>query len=223
MNTIAAPRTGSLSFFTFARAALALAILAAVVATFFDTAGRAAINPFNFFGYFTMQSNIIMMLVLTGTVVMTLRGSEPSWWMVVRACATTYMVIVGLVYNTLLLGLPGGVELAWANAVLHILVPLYVLVDWLFCPDRQRLAWKTLWLVLLYPVLWCAVVLIRGASDGWVPYPFLSPSTGYGSVFFFVALIGLGTLAMGALVWWRSRLGAAETNVTGTGNANGQS
>ena len=31
----------------------------AVIATVVDTATRAKINPFNFFGFFTMQSNII--------------------------------------------------------------------------------------------------------------------------------------------------------------------
>ncbi|WP_199921758.1 Pr6Pr family membrane protein [Psychromicrobium lacuslunae] len=200
--------TPLLRVFGVLRLLVAAAILLAVLATFADTASRSAINPFNFFGYFTMQSNIIMMLVLVGAGLAALRGSKSSrLWMLIRASATTYMVIVGLVYNTLLIGLPGGVELAWANAILHIVVPVYVLLDWLCCPDRQPLAWRDLWFVLLYPALWCTVVLIRGATDGWVPYPFLNPATGYGSVFFFVALIGAGTIGIGALAWWRSRVG----------------
>lgn len=200
-----------LRVFAIARLVIAAVILFAVLATFVDTAGRSAINPFNFFGYFTMQSNIIMMLVYLGSALTALRGVKNSQIeMIIRASATSYMVIVGLVYNTLLTGLPGGVELAWANAILHIVVPLYALLDWLFCPDRRWLAWRDLWFVLLYPALWCLVVLIRGASDGWVPYPFLNPSTGYGSVFFFIALIGAGISGVAALIWWRSHLGSGQ-------------
>ena len=35
-----------------------------------------------------------------------------------------------------------------------------------------------MWLHVLYPVVWIAVVLVRGATDGWVPYPFLNPEQG---------------------------------------------
>jgi hypothetical protein len=90
--------------------------------------------------------------------------------------------------------------------VLHIVVPVYVVVDWLVFTDRTRLAFGNLWLVLLYPLVWSGVVLLRGATDGWVPYPFLDPATGYGSVLFYVAIIAVLVLVFGALVFWASRL-----------------
>ena len=46
------------------RTAIALFGLTAIVSTFLDTATRATINPFNFFGFFTIQSNIILIIVL---------------------------------------------------------------------------------------------------------------------------------------------------------------
>ena len=42
------------------RLALAIAILAAVVATHLDAASRGPINLFNIYGYFTIQSNLIV-------------------------------------------------------------------------------------------------------------------------------------------------------------------
>jgi len=184
-----------------------MVVFAAVVATFQDTASRSTVNPFNFFGFFTMQGNLLLASLLVVTAAARLiRGTRQSSWMVsARAAATTYMVIVGLVYNTLLDGLAGGVDLGWANAVLHIVFPLYALADWVLFNDRFRLPLRLVWLMLIYPLTWCAVVLIRGATDGWVPYPFLDPSNGYASVAGYIVGIATTIAVFGAGVIWISR------------------
>lgn len=191
-------------------------IFAAVISTAADVASRVPLNPFNFFGFFTLQANLVTALVYVIAAVSTLRGTGQSRWLVIsRAAVTTYMIIVGIVYALLLapLGAAGGVPLPWANAVLHIVVPAYVVVDWLVFTDRARLSFGSLWLVLLYPLLWSGVVLVRGATDGWFPYPFLDPATGYGSVFFYVAVIAVLVLGFGALVFWASRLSQRQALV----------
>ncbi|WP_299169308.1 Pr6Pr family membrane protein [uncultured Arthrobacter sp.] len=185
----------------------AVTVGTAVVATFLDTASRTTINPFNFFGFFTMQSNIMTALVIFVAAVFELgRRRTPAWLVPVRAATTTYMVVVGVVYNSLLAGLAGGVDLAWANWVLHVAFPIYALLDWLLSRDRRRLPFSTIGLILIYPLTWCAVVLVRGATDGWVPYPFLSPTTGYGSVTVYVVVIAVAFAAFGALIIWVSRV-----------------
>ena len=55
-------------------------------------------------------------------------------------------------------------------------------------------------------MVWVVVVLLRGATDGWVQYPFLNPSTEYGSVFAYVLAIAVLTLVTAAIVWTLSRL-----------------
>lgn len=192
-----------------------LGVVTAIVATFFDTASRTPINPLNFFGFFTMQSNIITAFVLLVAAVIELgRRSNPGWLVPVRAAATTYMVVVGIVYNLLLAGLAGGVDLAWANWVLHVAFPVYAFLDWLLNSDRHRLPFTTIGLILVYPLTWCAVVLVRGATDGWVPYPFLDPATGYGSVALYVVLIAVAFTIFGALIIAISRLRLPWTNRT---------
>lgn len=181
--------------------------LVAVTATYLDSAARAIVNPFNFFGFFTIQSNVLAAVVLATTAVLTLAGRRaPDALVLARAAVTAYMVVVGVVYNTLLTGVPGGVELAWANTVMHVLFPVYCLLDWALVRDRAAPPWRRLCLVLVYPVLWCAVVLLRGATDGWVPYPFLNPVTGYGSVAFYVFLIAAAFVLAGAGVFALGRL-----------------
>ncbi len=189
------------------RLAAAISGATAVIATFAYTAEKGPINPFNFFGFFTLQSNIFSVLVLGTAALVGLTGLAQSRALeVARGCVATYMIIVGVVYNTLLTGLDGGVLLPWANDILHIWIPLYLAADWILFGDRSTLAWKYFPAVLAYPVVWLTVVLIRGATDGWVPYPFLNPATGYGSVAIYAIVIAIAFALVGALVWALSRV-----------------
>ena len=52
-------------------------------------------------------------------------------------------------------------------------------------------------------------VITPGATDGWVPYPFLNPDTGYARVFFSVGMIVVAFLAFGSLIFAISRVPAA--------------
>ncbi|MFJ6680211.1 Pr6Pr family membrane protein [Microbacterium sp. NPDC091382] len=166
----------------------------AIVATFFDTASRSQINPFNFFGYFTIQSNLFVAVVWAIAGISGLRNRTPSRALVLaRAFAATYIVVVGLVYAVFLapLGAAGGVALPWANVVLHLITPVLAMAGWLVATDRAPIRWRLLPLVLLYPLVWISVVLVRGATDGWVPYPFLDPDRGYA----LIALVCVGIAA----------------------------
>jgi len=193
--------------FAVLRAIVGIAGLVAVTATFLDTASRVAINPFNFLGFFTTQSNILTALVFVMLAVVSFAGRTPSLALqFARACVTTYIVIVGVVYNTLLIGLEGGISLEWANTVLHVLIPLYAAIDWIFFGDRTPLPWNRFWVVLIYPLLWLVVVIIRGATDGWVPYPFLDPAQGYGVVALYAVGIAVAIGIVGTGTWALSRV-----------------
>lgn len=191
------------------RLAAGLAIIIAIIGQFASTASRTTINPFNFFGYFTIQSNIIAAVALLASAIVIFRGaSQPLWVIYLRAIATALMVIVGLVYNTLLANadLAGSFSLPWSSNILHIFIPIYLLLDWILFADRERLPYKRLWLVLIYPIVWLVVIVIRGATDGWVPYPFLDPATGYGTVAVYSVAIAVFTILFGLAIFALSRV-----------------
>ncbi|MCP2031655.1 hypothetical protein L1277_001753 [Okibacterium sp. HSC-33S16] len=189
------------------RLVFAAATVAAVFSTFARTASRGPVNPFNFFGYFTIQSNLLGAVVLGTAAVVGLLGMRQSLGLqLARASITSYLIVVALVYNTLLTGLAGGVDLAWANTIMHVVFPLYCLIDWVLVADRRALPFRLLWVVEFYPAVWCIVVLLRGGLDGWVPYPFFDPAQGYGTVVLYVLAIAAAFILVGAAVFAASRL-----------------
>jgi hypothetical protein len=162
-------------------------------------------NPFDFFGYFTTQTNLMMGIVLILGGAFAIAGlAPPSGLVLVRGAVTAYLIVVAIVYNVFVPGT--GSAPPWVSAILHVVVPALAILDWLLVGDRRPLLWRRLWLVLAYPAVWLTVVLIRGATDGWVPYGFLLPERGAISLMVHVVVLVAAVLAAGALVWLASRL-----------------
>jgi hypothetical protein len=161
-------------------------------------------NPFDYFGYFTNQTTLFSAIVLCLAGVTNLRGrAVPGWLVTLRALAATYLIVVGVIYNVLVPGT--GSAPPWVSAALHICLPVVVLADWVFAPDRRPLPWRMIWIVLPYPLVWLTVVLLRGATDGWVPYGFLLPGRGTASLWLHIAGLLCAMLAAAALIWSLSR------------------
>jgi len=173
----------------------------------------------NFFSYFTIDSNILAVVVLLiGAWRLARRLDDSPAYALLRAGAVTYMAITGTVYNLLLrnVELVEGLGQAWSNEIVHVVGPVVMVVDWLFAPGRRRLEWRHVGVLLAFPVVWTAYTMIRGphvddpvlGADSWYPYPFLNPdefATGYGGVAFFLVLIGVAFAAVSLLVVWVSR------------------
>jgi hypothetical protein len=169
----------------------------------------------NFVSFFTIDSNILTVVVFLIGAVCLIRGEspEPRWLTIGRAGVTAYMATTGIVYNLLLRGieLPQGSTLAWSNEILHVVAPLLMVLDWLFAPGRNRLEWKTIWIIVIFPLVWAVYTMVRGPlvydavseKDYWYPYPFLNPiiaPLGYVSVAFYIVLIAAIIGGVGALV-----------------------
>ena len=173
-------------------------------------------NVVNFLSFFTIESNILSAVVLLiGASLLVGRQEDPRWFLVARLCVVTYMVTTGVVYNLLLRGieLPQGSTLGWSNEIMHVVVPIYLLVDWILAPGRRPVRWRAIWIVVIFPLVWSVYTLVRGplvidqvyGTDFWYPYPFMNPNVqpnGYASVAVYmllitavIALAGLGAIA----------------------------
>jgi len=159
---------------------------------------------FDYFGYFTNQTSLITCIILVATGVLGLtRRRVPLALTTLRGIATSYLLVVAVIYNLLVPGT--GSAPPWVSAILHVFFPLLVALDWLLVGDRPSLRWRRLWLLLPYPAVWLGVVLVRGATDGWVPYGFLLPERGIASLLAHIVGLLTAVVAAGALVWMASR------------------
>ncbi len=184
-----------------------IAVAAAVLGQWLVSSKTPEYVFWNFFGYFTIQSNIVIGIAIALTLVAAARRKRNDLWTSgFRGAATVYIATTGVVYNTLLVGASVSNTVPWSNDLLHKWIPLYAVLDWLLFSDRTRLAMRHVWWFLIYPAVWLVVVLVRGATDGWVPYPFLNPSQGYGVVTLYCLGVAVFIGLMGILVVGMSRL-----------------
>ncbi|MCK2023438.1 Pr6Pr family membrane protein [Microbacterium sp. kSW2-24] len=186
------------------RIVVGLSVITVLVHTYLlgISAGRTSL--IDYFGYFTNLTSLLTSALLLASGALALRGRRhPLWLSYARGVAVTCMLLVAVIYNLIVPGT--GSAPAWVSAVLHAVFPLLVALDWLLIRDRPSLAWRHLWVVTVYPLVWIVVVLIRGATDGWVPYGFLLPSHGPAVLAAHVAGLLAALLALGALVWLASR------------------
>lgn len=186
---------------------MAILIVAALAAQFDASSAREGFSSVRFFSFFTNQSNILAaaMFLWLGIA----RPSPSRATAMIRGAVTVYMTITGIVYELLLSGDPAAVEatLSWVNLVVHVIMPIAVAADWLLDPPNVRLKGREVVWWFAFPLVWTTYTLIRGAADGWYPYPFLDSSRhGVIGVAGYAAAIAITFVVMIALVAWVGNL-----------------
>ena len=155
-----------------------------------------------YFSFFTIQANIMVAVWFT-----VLLFSPNSKWgkffsmQTTQAAITIYIVIVGLIYNTILrfLWAPSGLQQI-VDELLHSVIPVFTFLYWLFFAGKHQLQWKSIFPWLIYPFAYIVYILIRGSISGFYPYPFinttqlglnkvLANSVGIAAVFIIASLV----------------------------------
>ena len=190
------------------RTASVVVVVVAIVAQAVELANHDAFNPTRFFAYFTIQSNLIGIAAFAWLLAN--RGAPRSHALEsFRGAAAAYLTVTFVVVIALLSNVDVGLGLVWVDVVLHKLFPVIVVLDWLVDPPTVRLSGRDVVAWMIYPVVWLGLTLVRGAADGWYPYPFLNPANGgYGSVAITSVVITIGFLVLAAAyIWLGNRLG----------------
>jgi hypothetical protein len=173
-------------------------------------------SPVRVLSYFTIQSNILLALVLALAArrAWTARRPLPS---LVTGGTLLYITITGLMYHLILahaaspFSMTGGTAAptgwqAITNQILHTATPIAAAVDWLFltAPGRLHLRQAATW--LLYPMAYLAFSLARGelilpGTPGRYLYSFLDVGQhGYKNVLGNALLLGLSFYALATLL-----------------------
>ncbi len=128
-----------------------------------------------FLSYFTILTNVLVALALTAPAVMP--DTRLGRWTAtegVRAALAMYIAVVGLIYHALLAGTwnPQGL-LFYVNQILHTVMPIAFVLDWLLFVPKGRLRWIDPVKWLAYPLLYGVWTVIHGQMIGWYPYWFI--------------------------------------------------
>ncbi|MGW0534215.1 Pr6Pr family membrane protein [Streptomyces sp. NPDC003032] len=173
-------------------------------------------SPQRVLSYFTVQSNLLVAVVLGLSAWRAWRGRRPlPPWL---TGATLFLIaITGLVHHLVLANGSSGFSMtegpapasphwhALSNQLLHTVTPLGMALDWLLLtrPGCLRPRYAAGW--LLYPLTYLVFALTRGAllppgSTARYPYPFLDVTThGYTGVLGNATIFGLAFYALALL------------------------
>jgi hypothetical protein len=192
------------------RVALAVLVLVALGIQFNVARHSAAFIPQSFFSFFTNLSNLFGAGVFIYTAITGRRGLVVD---LLRGAAVEYLAITGVVYALLLSGTSESLGvLPWVNVVVHEIMPVAVIVDWVIVPPSHRIPLKRAMIWLVFPIAFMVYSLIRGAMIDWYPYPFLDPGKvgGYTSVAIYGVCIAIAFVLIALAIaaagnWLRGR------------------
>jgi hypothetical protein len=133
-----------------------------------------ALGTLRYFSYFTILSNIAVVLVTTHAAL-----ARPGFfsWLTVRGGVALYIAVTGGIYFFVLRHLwsPQGAQW-WADTGLHYAVPLLYLGWWLGWVPHGGLSWRQVGTWLIFPALYVCWAFLRGLWVHEYPYPFIDVS-----------------------------------------------
>ena len=188
------------------RLVFAAAALGAITFQLFTVQIPNGHSVLNFFSYFTNLSNILISIVFIVTAVrlITNRNSPTTRDTAIRGGVVVYIAFVGIVFNTLLADVDLGDLNPVVNFILHFLLPIVGVIDWIVWPPKNRLPFSVIWLWMIFPAVYSIYTLVRGAVIGFYPYPFFNPSAsgGYGGVALYCLAMLVGFFVLSLAVWF---------------------
>jgi hypothetical protein len=182
----------------------AITIFSSVVWQVTDRLAHNLFRPAEYFAYFSIQGTLIASVMLAYTGWLAFKGSpEKKQVTIARVSATTYSIVIAVVYNALLRGGAGDIRdagYAWPvvpNEIMHVWAAVFMLLDWLLIAGFAGLKLRASLWVAVFPLAWLAFSVTRGVLDGWWAYWFLDPTDEGGIAGMFMYIGGITTLMIG--------------------------
>lgn len=160
-----------------------------------DQAG-VLLRWFRFFNYFTIQSNIVMLIA----AIMVIRRVDLTtpWMRALRLVSLAGISITGLIYALILAkddNYTGMRE--FANILLHYVNPWGAVLLFLIFGPWPRLSVADIPRAMVWPVAWVVYTLVHGAVTDWWPYGFIDVGDrGVGPVLVSIATIFIVAIAL---------------------------
>ena len=172
------------------RVAIVLAVVLALVAVATSTRSGLLWR----LSTFTYQANVLA----AAYYLWTLASPRADARIAVRGAVVLYVLIAGVIWNLFLTGRSMGYTPA--NVLLHLVVPVLALTDWLLVGrDQAQVRWWQPLVWLAYPAAYLALAMaVLNNAGRRAPYYFLDPDiVGTAAVVANVCVLAGGALALG--------------------------
>lgn len=135
---------------------------------------------------YRLKGCVLLPILLTGTL---------NWFILVPEVIKHHLSLLILMHPS--------------NVLVHGLVPLLVLLDFLFFTDTNVFKWYDPFLWTLYPLIYMLTIFVRGTigapifDDSYFPYPFFDITVmgSYSNVFLIILLISFIYLLVGFAIY----------------------
>lgn len=161
----------------------AATIGSAVIWQVTDRVANNLFRPGEYFAYFSIQGTIIAAVLFAYTGWLSWAAvAESRLVTIMRASATTYVIVIALVYNALLRDSPpdardiGYVWPVVPNEIMHVWAAVIILLDWVLVVSATKIRMRAAFWVAAFPLAWLAFSISRGLLTDWWAYWFLNPN-----------------------------------------------
>lgn len=149
-----------------------------------------------YISYFTILTNLLVAICCT--TLLWKPGNKFFSGQKTLTAITVYILIVGIIYNSILrfLWKPEGLQ-RLVDELLHTVIPIMFFIYWIAFVTKNKLNWHVIFPWLIFPLVYMIFVLVRGTSSGFYPYPFINADElGFKKVIFNAAGITMAFAAV---------------------------
>lgn len=154
----------------------------AIIAQYFlmieNRQASIAETTIRFFSFFTILTNILVTIYFSNLVFTKNQELKSIDKPGVLTAITTYITIVGLVYQVALRHVwhPTGLQMI-VDELLHSVIPILVILFWYLYETTGPVKYSQILRWAIYPLIYLIYILLRGNFSDFYPYPFINVST----------------------------------------------
>jgi hypothetical protein len=121
-----------------------------------------------FFSYFTIESNILVLVV---AALVALGAARGGGFALAHLDALIGITVTGIVFAAILA--PDQEHIGLSSVLLHYVSPPLALLLWLALGPWGARSWRVIGVALLWPLAYLVWTVVHGAISDWYPYGFI--------------------------------------------------
>ena len=149
--------------------------------------------------YFTIQSNILSGLYLILSI---FHSQDYRIQSLFRGLCLLAITMTGIVYNFVLYKIYldwNTVGYTYSRTILHLIMPVGFILDWLLFDKHRRMKWLDVWVWLSYPVVYAICSIYISFRNGNSLYFFFDTHSSFYIMLKWLAILFFSLLLMGYL------------------------